>query len=134
MEISGEEGDDVVVGQDLISLDRTIYEASVEEVQSRLKSAKATLVGAKAQKERAEKLYADKHISSENLESVIARFQKAESSVEMSKANLKTAMDNLSKTTLLAPQSGTVTQILKEEGDMALGSGFQADVLMTIAD
>ncbi|MBC8175477.1 MAG: efflux RND transporter periplasmic adaptor subunit [Candidatus Marinimicrobia bacterium] len=134
MEITLEEGDDVVVGQHLISLDRTRYEASVEEVQSRLKSAEAALVEAKAQKERAEKLYTDKHISSENLESVIARFQQAESSVEMSKANLKTAMDNLSKTTLLAPQSGTVTQILKEEGDMALGSGFQADVLMTIAD
>ena len=43
-------------------------------------------------------------------------------------------MDDLSKTSLLAPITGIVTEIRKEEGEMALGSVFQADVIMSIAD
>jgi HlyD family secretion protein len=34
----------------------------------------------------------------------------------------------------MAPQSGTVAKIYKEVGEMALGSMFQADVLMIVAD
>ncbi|MFQ6674048.1 MAG: efflux RND transporter periplasmic adaptor subunit [Fidelibacterota bacterium] len=134
MEILVEEGDSVRVGQHLISLDRTRYEATVEQAHSRLKSAKAGLVKASALKERAEKLYAQQLISSQELESATAQFELAESEVELAKAAVKSSMDELSKTTLLAPSSGIVTQIGKEEGEMALGSTFQAEVLMTIAD
>ncbi|MFQ6615705.1 MAG: efflux RND transporter periplasmic adaptor subunit [Fidelibacterota bacterium] len=134
MDILVEEGDSVRVGQHLISLDRTRYEAAVDQAHSRLKAAEASLVKAQALKERAEKLYDQALISSQELESSTAQFQMAESEVELAGAALKSAMDELSKTTLLAPRSGMVTQIRKEEGEMALGSTFQADVLMTIAD
>ena len=52
----------------------------------------------------------------------------------MTRASLKSAMDDLSKTSLLAPSNGIVTEVRKEEGEMALGSMFQADVIMSIAD
>jgi len=134
MEILVEEGDSVRMGQHLISLDRTRYEALVEQTLSRLKSGQANLVKATALKERAEKLYAEQLISSQELESSTAQFQLAESEVELAKASLKSAMDDLSKTTLLAPSTGIVTQRRKEAGEMALGSVFSADVLMSVAD
>ena len=134
MEIMVEEGDSVRIGQHLITLDRTRYEAAVEQAHSRLKSGQANLVKATALKERAEKLYAEQLVSSQELESTTAQFQLAEGEVELAKASLKTAMDDLSKTTLLAPSTGIVTQVRKEEGEMALGSVFSADVLMSIAD
>lgn len=123
-----------MVGQHLISLDRTRYEAAAEEAASLLKSAEAALVQANALKERDEKLYEQQLVSSQQLESSTANFQSAESGVERSRAALKSAMDELAKTSLLAPSTGIVTEIRKEAGEMALGSMFQAVVLMTIAD
>ncbi len=134
MEIMVEEGDSVLIGQHLISLDRTRPEAAAEQAQSRLKSARATLVQATATKDRDEKLFSQQLISSQQLEASTAQFQLAESGVELSRAALKSSLDDLSKTSLLVPSSGVVTEVRKEAGEMALGSMFQADVLMTIAD
>ena len=60
--------------------------------------------------------------------------QAAESEVLTSQAALKSAMDDLTKTSLLAPSTGIVLEIKKDEGEMALGSMFSADVLMSLAD
>jgi len=43
-------------------------------------------------------------------------------------------MDNLAKNRLTAPMNGVVTKINKEEGEIAVGSDFQADPIMTVAD
>jgi HlyD family secretion protein len=40
----------------------------------------------------------------------------------------------MEKTRILSPISGTVTKLQKEAGEIALGSTFQADVIMTVAD
>ncbi|MBF88081.1 MAG: hypothetical protein CMG75_00195 [Candidatus Marinimicrobia bacterium] len=134
MEISVEEGDSIMIGQPLIYLDRTRYEAAAEQVSSRLKSAKANLTKMKAIKEREDKLFEEKLISSQQLESANASLQAAESEVLTSQAALKSAMDDLTKTSLLAPSTGIVLEIKKDEGEMALGSMFSADVLMSLAD
>ncbi|MBH31109.1 MAG: hypothetical protein CMG71_03855 [Candidatus Marinimicrobia bacterium] len=134
MEISVNEGDSVMVGQPLIYLDRTRYEAATEQASSRLKSAKANLAKVTAIKQREDRLFEEKLISSQELEAASASFQAAEAEVLTSQAFLKSAMDDLSKTSLLAPTTGIVTEIRKEEGEMALGSMFQADVIMSIAD
>ena len=134
MEISVGEGDSIMIGQPLISLDRTRYEAAAEQVSSRLKSAKANLTKMKAIKEREDKLFEEKLISSQQLESANASLQAAESEVLTSQAALKSAMDDLTKTSLLAPSTGIVLEIKKDEGEMALGSMFSADVLMSLAD
>jgi len=47
---------------------------------------------------------------------------------------LKQAKDDLSKTSIYAPMSGTVSELNKEEGEITLGSQFQEDVIMVIAD
>ena len=54
--------------------------------------------------------------------------------MEQAAASLEQAQDNLRKTTLIAPIDGTVIGLQKEQGEMALGSTFQADVVMTVAD
>jgi HlyD family secretion protein len=63
-----------------------------------------------------------------------ARHKSALEQVEQARAALKQARDDLSKTTIYAPMSGTVSALNKEVGEIALGSQFQADVIMVIAD
>ncbi|HKW43935.1 MAG TPA: efflux RND transporter periplasmic adaptor subunit, partial [Thermoplasmata archaeon] len=50
------------------------------------------------------------------------------------KAALKQAKDDLSKTTIYSPMSGTVSALNKEQGEIALGSQFQKDVILIVAD
>ncbi len=81
MEIAVNEGDSVMVGQPLISLDRTRYEAAAEQASSRLKSARANLAKISAIKDREERLFEEKLISSQELEAASASFQAAEAEV-----------------------------------------------------
>ncbi len=133
-EITVEQGDWVDKGQHLISLDEKQYRASLELAQSSLKSANASLKQVKAQKDRIETLFSQKLVSRQELEEVEAKYELAESQVEQALATLATREDELAKTRILAPQSGVVTKVYKEVGEMAQGSMFQAEVLMIIAD
>ncbi len=133
-DITVEEGDYVTKGQHLISLDEKQVRATYNQARSSVKSARASLMQVKAQKKRTESLYANNLISQEELESITAQYQLAESQLEQALAGLSSQEDQLSKTRIVAPQSGTVAMITKEVGEMALGSMFQADVLMIVAD
>ncbi len=133
-EITVEQGDWVQKGQHLISLDEKQYRAMLEQSRSSVKSANARLKQVKAQKERTETLFSQKLVSTQQLEAVVAEYELAESQLEQAQAALVTREDELSKTRILAPQSGQVTKINSEVGEMALGSMFQADVLMMVAD
>lgn len=133
-DITVEEGDYVTKGQHIISLDEKKYRASYNQTRSSVKSARASLKEVKAIKERTESLFANNLVSKQELESAEARFELAESQLEQAQAVLSSVSDDLSKTRIMAPQSGTVVKIAKEVGEMALGSIFQADVLMIVAD
>ncbi|MFQ6604467.1 MAG: efflux RND transporter periplasmic adaptor subunit [Fidelibacterota bacterium] len=133
-EITVEEGDYVEKGQHLISLDEKQIRASFLQAQSSVKSAEATLRKIQAQRNRIQQLYDQGLVSDQELEAIVAEFELAESRLEQAQAALEQRRDELDKTQILAPQSGTVTKIYKEVGEMALGSVFQADVLMVTAD
>jgi len=133
-DITVEEGDYVTKGQHLISLDEKQVRATYNQARSSVKSARASLMQVKAQKERTESLFENDLIALEELESIAASYQLAESQLEQAVAGLSSQEDQLSKTRIVAPQSGTVAMIAKEVGEMALGSMFQADVLMIVAD
>jgi len=133
-DITVEEGDFVTKGQHLISLDEKQVRASYNQARSSVKSARASLMQINAQKDRTESLYENDLIAKQELEIVIAQHQLAESQLEQALAGLSSQEDQLSKTRIVAPQSGTVAKINKEVGEMALGSMFQADVLMIVAD
>ncbi|NQU66528.1 MAG: efflux RND transporter periplasmic adaptor subunit [Candidatus Marinimicrobia bacterium] len=128
------EGDVVTAGQTLVILDSLKYSAFVEQSQSALRASQASYRKVKAEYERAHQLFKNNLISSQDLESLEASFKLSESNVEQAQARLDQTMDDLHKTILLAPIGGTVTTIKKEAGEMALGSMFQADVLMSISD
>ena len=128
------EGDQVKKGQVLVELDRTRYEAAADRAKSNLKSAEASSKKASSEYRRFRDLYDKNLCSLAELESAEASLLLAESNVEQARASLKEAEDDLSKTTLISPINGTVTKLNKEEGEIALGSMFQADVIMTVAD
>lgn len=133
-EITVEEGDEVRPGQHLISLDQKQISAAVEQAKSSLRSAKARLKQVSAQRDRIATLFKENLVSKQEQEAVIAEYELAESQVDQATASLESRLDELSKTRILAPQRGKVTRVNKEVGEMALGSMFQADVLMTVAD
>jgi len=133
-DITVEEGDYVTQGQHLISLDEKQYKASLEQARSSVKSSQSSLKKVAAEKVRMESLFEKGLASQQELESITAEYELAESRLEQAQAALESREDELAKTKILAPQSGVVTKINKEVGEMALGSVFQADVLMIIAD
>jgi HlyD family secretion protein len=133
-DITVKEGDYVTKGQHLISLDEKQYKASMEQARSSVKSAQSSLKKVAAEKSRMESLFEKGLASQQELESITAEYELAESRLEQAQAALESREDELAKTKIMAPQSGVVTKINKEVGEMALGSVFQADVLMTIAD
>lgn len=132
--ITVEEGDFVVKGQHLISLDRKQLQAVMEQAQSSVKAASARLKQVNAQNKRVASLFSKKLVSKQEMETIQAELEFSESSLEQALANLTSREDDLSKARIMSPQRGTVTLINKEVGEMAVGGIFQADVLMVIAD
>lgn len=128
------EGDKVNKGKLLVELDRERSKAQFDQAKSNLKSAQANMKKAQADYTRVKDLFERKLTSQADLDAAEANLLLAESEIERSSALLKQADDDLAKTRLISPMDGTVTQLLKEEGEIALGSQFQADVIMTVAD
>lgn len=128
------EGDEVRKGQLLVRLDSTKYRAAVERAKSNKKSREANLLKAQSDYKRASDLYSQKLSSQADLETAEANLKLAESQLEQADADLKQAIDDLSKTRLFSPLEGTVTQVNKEIGEIALGSMFQADVILVVSD
>ncbi len=129
-----EEGDLVKKGQLLVELDRQRYEASVEQAESQLLSARATLKKSEADYKRTFDLFQQNLSSQADLDAVEAQKLSAESQVQQAAAFLKQARDDLAKTRLVSPINGTVTKLFKETGEIAVGSEFQADPIMTVSD
>ena len=128
------EGDTVVPGQHLISIDEKQIRPRYNNALSQVKSSEANLQRVKSQRDRTKSLFSQNLSSKQELEQVEASFQIALSQAEQANANLLSAEDELSKTRLTAPKYGVVTSITKEEGEMAVGGMFNPGVLMTIAD
>jgi HlyD family secretion protein len=128
------EGDRVDRGQLLVELDRQRYEALVEQAESQVMSAQASLKKAEADYTRTFDLYQKQLATQADLDAVEAQKLLSQSQVKQAEAYLRQARDDLAKTRLIAPIAGTVTKLFKEEGEMAVGSEFQSDPIMTVAD
>jgi HlyD family secretion protein len=142
------EGQWVEKGAFLVGLDRERYLAAVESAEANVRSAQANATLVSQNKDRTAKEFErSKELLAKQLESQSdfdskqtawqveeARYKSAIEQVEQARAALKQARDDLSKTTIYAPMSGTVSELNKEVGEIALGSQFQADVILVIAD
>jgi len=142
------EGDWVEKGQFLVQLDRERFLASVESAEANMRAAEANANLVNENVLRAEKDYGrTKELFDKNLESQAAldqvhaayqveraRHQSSLEQVDQARAALKQAQDDLSKTTIHAPMTGTISRLNKEVGEIALGSQFQEDVIMIISN
>jgi HlyD family secretion protein len=142
------EGEWVEKGKFLVQLDRERFLAAMESAEANLKASESNATLAKENMFKAEKDYVRiKELFEQNLETQAnldqayaadkaekARYNSALQQVEQAKAALKQAKDDLSKTTIYAPMSGTISELNKEVGEIALGSQFQEDVIMIISE
>ena len=157
------EGDRVNEGDLLAQINPDVYiaarnraQASVNTTLSNLSSAKAMLATSEAnlfvvQKawDRTQKLFSNGVVSQADYDQSEAAMQNAKATLTSSeegvksanysilsaKASLQETLDNLSRTTLRAPQSGIVTALVKEVGESVQGNGFVAgEVVMKISN
>lgn len=142
------EGDWVEQGQFLLELDRKRYLAAVESAEANVRTAEANAKLVLENRRITEKEYhRAKELLSKNLESQakvdsreaankveVARYQANLNQVDYARALLKQAQDDLSKTTIYAPMAGTITDLNKEQGEIAIGSQFQEDVILVVSD
>ncbi len=142
------EGQWVEKGAFLVGLARERYVAAVESAEASVSSAEANASLVSENMTRAENEYKrSRELLTGKLESQsafeakqaeykveVARHKSAMDQVQQARAALKQARDDLSKTTIYAPMSGTISALNKEEGEIALGSQFQKDVILVVAD
>jgi HlyD family secretion protein len=146
--LSIKEGDWVEKGDLLVQLDQERFQASVENAEANLRSSESNALLAKENMLKAEKDYnRTRELFEKSLESQAildqaysafqvekARHKSALEQVEQARAVLKQAKDDLSKTTIYAPMAGTISELNKEVGEIALGSQFQEDVIMVVSN
>ncbi len=142
------EGDWVEEGQFLVQLDREKFVAAVERAEASLRAAEANanlvkqnVIKAKKDYKRTEELFNQKLESQAVMDQAYAshqvekaRYQSSLEQVDQVRATLKQTKDELSKTTIHAPMAGTISQLNKEVGEIALGSQFQEDVIMVVSN
>jgi HlyD family secretion protein len=143
-----EEGDWVEEGELLVELDNERYLAAVESAEANVRSAQANAKLVRQNMLKAEKDYdRARDVVARKLESQsvldaneaayqveIARYESALDQVEQARASLKQAEDSLSKTRIFSPMAGTISDLNKEQGEIAIGSQFQEDVILVVAD
>ena len=157
------EGDQIAQGDLLVQINPDLYEAALNRAKAAANSARSNLASARAQRaqadaqffasekswERTQKLFSEKVLSQADFDAAQANFRTAEATltsatetirsaefaISSAEASVQEAQDNLSRTTLVAPQSGTVTALVKEIGESVQGNGFTAgEVVMKVSD
>ena len=142
------EGQWVEKGAFLAGLDRDRYVAAVESAVANVSAVQANAALVRENMNRTQREYArSKELLGQGLESQsafdskqadyqveVARYKSAQDQVKQASAALKQAKDDLSKTTIYSPMAGTISSLNKEQGEIALGSQFQKDVIMVVAD
>jgi len=157
------EGDQVTQGDLLVQINPDLYEAALNRAKAAANSARSNLASARAQRaqaeaqffasekgwERTQKLFNERVLSQADFDAAQANFRTAEATltsatesirsaefaISSAEASVQEAQDNLSRTTLVAPQSGTVTALVKEVGESVQGNGFTAgEVVMKVSD
>ncbi|MFC4722498.1 efflux RND transporter periplasmic adaptor subunit [Geojedonia litorea] len=142
-EVSGEiielpivEGQQVEKGDLLVRVNPDIYQSSLnrsqatlQNVKAGLEQAEASLKEAKANYERNKGLFEKGVISKADWDRSIAAYETAQASrssayysVQSAGATVKEATDNLNRTTIYAPMSGTISLLNVEIGERVVGT------------
>jgi HlyD family secretion protein len=158
IELHVAEGDSVVQGQLLLKIRPDNYTSAVNRAlatvnnnranlaqsQARLAQAKAQLSRGEIEFERNKKLYEQKVVSDadflqaqtdykvaqEEVSSAEQNVQAARYLISSAEAGLQDAQENLRKTTILAPVSGTISKLDVEKGERVVGTSQMAGTEM----
>src|SRR5688572_22135854 len=143
------EGDRVKKGDLLVQIKPDNYQASRNSAEASYKSALGNKTLAQAELDRAEaefkrhqELYRTKLVSDSvwldfktAFDVAKLRYTNADHQADQAKYGLDKAIDDLSKTTIVAPMDGTITRLQSQLGERVLGTSFNmGTVIMTVAD
>jgi len=152
VELTVEEGDDVEEGQLILVIDPARFEAAVDRAEAALSDAQAREAQARGNyqqaqrdwdrirqlKEAAEGMITETEYEQArtNAEVQQAFSESARHGVNMARASVREARDNLAKTVIEAPMSGRVTRLNVERGETAVVGTMNnpGSLLLTIAD
>ena len=152
VELRVNEGDEVRKGQVLLRIDPTQYQAAVararaavSESLAREAQAKANLIQAKRAHDRAralasqgENLISKQQVEDDETQLAVQQelLRAAQYGIEMARAGLEEAQDQLNKTIIRAPMNGVVTRLEVEEGEKAIVGTMNnpGSLLLTVAD
>ena len=163
IELPVREGDLVATGDLLARINPDIYESRLSQAKAALDNARASQATSEARLTQSRAAFAaaelaykrnqDLHdkgvLSQADFEQAEVSFRSAEADLEASQqgvrsagftirsaeATVNEAEDNLRRTVLRATQAGTVTALVKEEGEGVQGIGsFQGEVIMKISE
>lgn len=144
VELNVREGADVQEGDVLLRLRPDTYEAQLERTRAELNRAQASLSEREADSlqtrlefERQERLFEREVIPESEYQAAesaykqaVARLQAARFQVQSAMASLRDAREQLQKTTIYAPMSGTVSKLDVELGERVVGTSQMAGTEM----
>ena len=149
IELPVKEGDEVNKGDLLVVIRPDIYisnrnrnEAALNSQKARLAQAEAQLVEKELNYKRSKQLFEKNTIAKSDFETIEAAWKVAQSEVQAARFSIKSAesslsesQENLTKTKIYSPISGTVSKLNVEQGEKVVGTNqFAGTELMTIAD
>jgi HlyD family secretion protein len=149
VELTVKEGENVIKGQLLCRIKPDIYisqrdrsNAAISSAKARQAQSEAQFVQADLSYKRSKQLFDEQTISKSEFEQAEASYTVAKSEVDAAKysvisseASLKEANENLIKTTIYAPMTGTVSMLLVELGERVVGTSMMTGTeLMRVAD
>ncbi|GET32534.1 RND transporter [Prolixibacter bellariivorans] len=149
IELPVKEGDEVKEGDLLAIIKPDIYISNLNRLRASLNTQKARLAQSEAQLtekklnfDRSQQLYKQQTISQSDFQSAEAAYKVAVSEVEAARYMVKSAessvqesQENLTKTKIYAPITGTISKLNVEKGERVVGTNqFAGTELMTVAN
>lgn len=149
VELTVKEGDRVEKGQLLLRIRPDVYVsqrdrsmAAISSARARLAQTEAQFIQAELAFNRSKQLFDEQTISKSEFEQAQASYTVAKAEVDAARfsvvsteASLKEANENLTKTSIYAPMTGTVSMLLVELGERVAGTNLMAGTeMLRVAD
>lgn len=131
IEMPAEEGDIVAEGEVLAVIENAVLKETVQQAESALRIARANFNNMESEYNRAQRLYDERAISSQQFDRTKAQFENAEGSLEQAKSSLAQAWENYNDSYIKAPFDGIINERFMEVGDMAGGGAPIFGIIQT---